>query len=76
MGAFLLASGEKGKDTLFPNADIMIHQPLGGAQGQAEDMKIQAEKILKVRSVLNKILSERTGQTLKKLKKIQTEISI
>ncbi len=69
MGAFLLASGTKGKRFALPNADIMIHQPLGGAQGQAEDVKIQAEKILKVRSLLNKILAEKTGQTLKKIER-------
>lgn len=69
MGAFLLAAGEKGKRYSLPNADIMIHQPLGGAQGQAEDIKIQAEKILKVRTLINKILSEKTGQTLKRIEK-------
>lgn len=67
MGAFLLIAGEKGKRFALPNADIMIHQPLGGAQGQATDIKIQAEKILKVRERLNKILSERTGQPLNKI---------
>ena len=67
MGAFLLAAGEKGKRFSLPNADIMIHQPLGGAQGQASDVKIQAEKILKTRELLNKILSEKTGQDLKKI---------
>ncbi len=69
MGAFLLASGKKGKRFALPNADVMIHQPLGGAQGQAEDIKIQAEKILKVRALLNNILSERTGQPLEKIEK-------
>ncbi|MDO5717981.1 MAG: ATP-dependent Clp endopeptidase proteolytic subunit ClpP [Tissierellia bacterium] len=69
MGAFLLAAGEKGKRYSLPNADIMIHQPLGGAQGQAEDIRIQAEKILKVRELLNKILTEKTGQSLKKIEK-------
>lgn len=69
MGAFLLAAGKKGKRYALPNADIMIHQPLGGAQGQAEDIKIQAEKILKVRKLLNDILVERTGQPLKKIEK-------
>ncbi len=64
MGAFLLAAGEKGKRFALPNSDIMIHQPLGGAQGQAEDIRIHAEKILKTRDKLNKILSERTGQPL------------
>lgn len=67
MGAFLLIAGAKGKRFALPNADIMIHQPLGGAQGQATDIKIQAEKILKVRERLNKILSERTGQPLDKI---------
>lgn len=67
MGAFLLIAGTKGKRFALPNADIMIHQPLGGAQGQATDIKIQAEKILKVRERLNKILSERTGQPLDKI---------
>lgn len=64
MGAFLLAAGEKGKRFALPNADIMIHQPLGGAQGQAEDIRIHAEKIIKIRQKLNEILSERTGQPL------------
>lgn len=67
MGAFLLTAGAKGKRFALPNADVMIHQPLGGAQGQATDIKIQAEKILKVREKLNKILSERTGQPLEKI---------
>ncbi len=67
MGAFLLAAGEKGKRFALPNADIMIHQPLGGAQGQASDIKIQAEKILKVKELLNKILADRTGQNLEKI---------
>lgn len=67
MGAFLLAAGTKGKRYALPNADVMIHQPLGGAQGQAEDIRIQAEKILNLRAQLNKILSEKTGQTLKKI---------
>ena len=69
MGAFLLTSGAKGKRFALPNADIMIHQPLGGAQGQAEDIKIQAEKILQVRATLNEILAKRTGQPLKKIEK-------
>ena len=69
MGAFLLTSGAKGKRFALPNADVMIHQPLGGAQGQAEDIKIQAEKILKVRSTLNEILAKRTGQPLEKIEK-------
>ena len=64
MGAFLLASGAKGKRYALPNAEIMIHQPLGGAQGQASDIKIQAEHILKLREKLNTILAEKTGQSL------------
>lgn len=69
MGAFLLAAGEKGKRFSLPNSDIMIHQPLGGTQGQAEDIRIQAEMILEIRDRINKILSERTGQPLEKIKK-------
>ena len=69
MGAFLLAAGAKGKRFSLPNADIMIHQPLGGMQGQAEDIRIHAEKIIQTRELINKILSERTGQTLKKISK-------
>ncbi|MBQ6496245.1 MAG: ATP-dependent Clp endopeptidase proteolytic subunit ClpP [Firmicutes bacterium] len=65
MGAFLLAAGQKGKRYALPNAEIMIHQPLGGVQGQAEDIKIHAEWIMKTREKMNKILSENTGQTLK-----------
>ena len=68
MGAFLLAAGEKGKRFSLPNSDIMIHQPLGGTQGQAEDIRIQAEKILEIRERINRILSERTGQPLEKIK--------
>ena len=64
MGAFLLAAGQKGKRYALPNAEIMIHQPLGGVQGQAEDIKIHAEWILKTREKLNRILGERTGQPL------------
>lgn len=69
MGAFLLAAGEKGKRFALPNADIMIHQPLGGAQGQAEDIRIHAEKIIQTRERINKILAERTGQPLKRISK-------
>jgi ATP-dependent Clp protease, protease subunit len=69
MGAFLLAAGEKGKRFALPNADIMIHQPLGGAQGQAEDIRIHAEKILQTREQINKILAERTGQPLERITK-------
>lgn len=64
MGAFLLAAGQKGKRYALPNAEIMIHQPLGGVQGQAEDIKIHAEWILRTREKLNRILSERTGQPI------------
>ncbi len=62
MGAFLLAAGTKGKRFALPNAEIMIHQPLGGARGQAEDIKIHAEHILRTRAKLNQILAEKTGQ--------------
>lgn len=65
MGAFLLSSGAKGKRFALPNAEIMIHQPLGGMQGQASDIKIHADHILKIRSKLNKLLSEQTGKSLK-----------
>ena len=64
MGAFLLAGGAKGKRYALPNSEIMIHQPLGGAQGQATDIKIHAEYILKIRDKLNKMLSENTGKPL------------
>ena len=64
MGAFLLAGGTKGKRMALPNAEIMIHQPSGGAQGQATDIKIVADHILKTRTKLNKILAENTGQDL------------
>ena len=64
MGAFLLSAGQKGKRYALPNAEIMIHQPLGGVSGQAEDIKIHAEWILKTREKLNRILSENTGQPL------------
>ena len=64
MGAFLLSAGQKGKRYALPNAEIMIHQPLGGVQGQAEDIKIHAEWILKTREKLNRILSSNTGQPL------------
>ena len=63
MGAFLLASGAKGKRYALPNSEIMIHQPLGGMQGQATDIKIHADRIIKMKETLNKILSERTGQS-------------
>ncbi|MEY3670145.1 MAG: ATP-dependent Clp endopeptidase proteolytic subunit ClpP [Burkholderiaceae bacterium] len=64
MGAFLLAAGEKDKRFALPNSRVMIHQPLGGVQGQASDIEIHAREILALRDKLNKILSERTGQTL------------
>ena len=64
MGAFLLSAGTKGKRIALPNAEIMIHQPLGGTQGQATDMKIHADHIIKTREKLNKILSENTGKPL------------
>ncbi len=64
MGAFLLSAGAKGKRMALPNAEIMIHQPLGGAKGQATDIKIHAEWILKIKDRLNRLLSEQTGQPL------------
>ena len=69
MGAFLLSSGTKGKRYALPNSEIMIHQPLGGAQGQASDIKIHADHILKTRDRLNKILAENTGKPLKTIEK-------
>ena len=69
MGAFLLSSGAKGKRFALPNSEIMIHQPLGGMQGQASDIKIHADHILKIRDKLNKILSEQTGKPLKTIEK-------
>ena len=67
MGAFLLAAGAKGKRVALPNSRIMIHQPLGGAQGQASDIEIHAREILRTREQLNRILAERTGQPLEKI---------
>jgi ATP-dependent Clp protease protease subunit len=67
MAAFLLAGGEKGKRFSLPNSRILIHQPSGGSQGQASDIKIQAEEILKIREEMNKILSKNTGQKLDKI---------
>lgn len=64
MGAFLLAAGEKGKRYALPNSEVMIHQPLGGAQGQATEIEIAAKRILLLRDKLNKVLAERTGQPL------------
>ena len=69
MGAFLLAAGEKGKRFSLPNSRIMIHQPSGGSQGQASDIEIQAREILYLRSRLNGILAERTGQTVEQIAK-------
>jgi ATP-dependent Clp protease protease subunit len=67
MGAFLLSAGAKGKRFALPNSKVMIHQPLGGAQGQATDIEIHAREILKTREQLNRILAERTGQPLEKI---------
>ena len=67
MGAFLLSSGARGKRFCLPNSEVMIHQPLGGAQGQATEIKIAAERILKLKSKLNKLLSKNTGQSLDKI---------
>jgi len=69
MGAFLLAAGAPGKRYALPNSEVMIHQPLGGAEGQASDIEIRARRILKMRDKLNKILSERTGQPLERIEK-------
>lgn len=69
MGAFLLSSGAKGKRFAMPNSEIMIHQPLGGAQGQASDIKIQAEHILRIKAKMNRILSENTGRTLEEIER-------
>jgi len=69
MGAFLLAAGTKGKRFALPNSEIMIHQPLGGTQGQASDIQIHAKRILEMRDKLNEILSERTGQPIERIAK-------
>ena len=69
MGAFLLSSGAKGKRFALPNAEVMIHQPLGGARGQASDIKIHADHILRTREKLNRILSEQTGQPLETIER-------
>lgn len=69
MGAFLLAGGKKGKRSALPNSRIMIHQPLGGAEGQATDIKIQADEIIRIKGKLNKILAKRTGQKISKVEK-------
>ena len=67
MGAFLLAAGAKGKRIALPNAEIMIHQPSGGSRGQASDIKIQAEQILRIRETLNRILAENTGRSVEEI---------
>ena len=67
MGAFLLAAGAKGKRRALPNGEILIHQPLGGARGQATDVAIHAEQLIKTREKMNKILAERTGQTVEQI---------
>lgn len=69
MGAFLLAAGAKGKRKALPNAEIMIHQPLGGARGQATDIAIQAEQIMRIKRKMNQLLSKHTGQTIKTIEK-------
>ena len=69
MGAFLLSSGAKGKRYALPNSEVMIHQPLGGAQGQASDIKIQAEHIIKTKNRLNKILAENSGKPIEQVEK-------
>jgi len=69
MGSFLLSSGTKGKRLSLPNSRIMIHQPLGGAQGQASDIEIQANEILRLKDTLNKILAKNTGQSVATIKK-------
>ncbi|SDX80015.1 ATP-dependent Clp endopeptidase proteolytic subunit ClpP [Paenibacillus sp. PDC88] len=69
MGAFLLNAGAKGKRFALPNSEVMIHQPLGGAQGQASDIEIRARRILKMRDKLNHILAERTGQPLERIER-------
>lgn len=67
MAAFLLAAGTKGKRIALPNSEILIHQPLGGMQGQATDIKIHAERIIKIKEKLNRILAEKTGQTYERI---------
>jgi ATP-dependent Clp protease protease subunit len=69
MGAFLLTAGTKGKRFALPNSKIMIHQPLGGTQGQATEIEIHAREILKTREQLNRILADRTGQPLEKIER-------
>jgi ATP-dependent Clp protease protease subunit len=69
MGSFLLAAGAKGKRFALPNSEVMIHQPLGGAQGQASDIEIRAKRIIKMRDKLNKLYSEFTGQPIERIAK-------
>jgi len=69
MAAVILSCGEKGKRFALPNAEVMIHQPLGGAEGQASDIEISAKRIIKMRGILNKMLAKNTGQTLAKIEK-------
>jgi ATP-dependent Clp protease protease subunit len=69
MGAFLLAAGAKGKRYALPNSEVMIHQPLGGAEGQASDIQIRANRIIKLREKLNGIMAERSGNTIERLDK-------
>ena len=69
MGAFLLCSGAKGKRMALPHSRVLIHQPLGGAQGQATDIEIQAQEILRIKKTLNEIMAENTGQSIKKIEK-------
>ena len=68
-GSVVLAAGQKGKRFILPHAEVMIHQPLGGAQGQASDIQIQATQILKTKELLHTFMAERTGQTIKKIEK-------
>jgi ATP-dependent Clp protease protease subunit len=69
MGAFLLTAGAKGKRFALPNSEVMIHQPLGGAEGQASDIQIRANRIIKMRDKLNHILAERSGQPFERIEK-------
>ena len=69
MGAFLLSSGTKGKRFVLPHSEVMIHQPLGGARGQASDIRIQAEQILRTKATLNRILAENTGKTIEEIER-------
>ena len=69
MGAFLLSSGTKGKRFVLPHSEVMIHQPLGGARGQASDIRIQAEQIMRTKATLNRILAENTGKTIEEIER-------